>query len=237
MKDALENVYARALSSTFRVVAPIKRNIMKTECEVHLFIQENALNILKINGYQEEYEFFKMYKPQMNKGLVWADQDFKCYHHFYNPNLQKGKFGYDDNAMTVTQSYYNRSLKYLGLGNYERAMFYLGAACHIVQDLTIPQHAKGKLLDNHRQFETYVKANYKTMKRFRTVDKPILLDSVEEYVEFNSTLGLDLDYMYRDIENLNTKFYLTAIKAITVSQRTTAGCMLMFYEDLCFNQY
>ena len=84
MKDALENVYAAALSNTFRIVAPIKRNIVKTDCEVHLFIQEKALNILKVNGYENEYNFFKIYMPQINKGLVWADQDFKCYHPFYN---------------------------------------------------------------------------------------------------------------------------------------------------------
>lgn len=235
MKDALENVYAAALTNTFRIVAPIKRSIIKTDCEVHLFIQENALNILKVNGYEEEYEFFNRYKAQINQGLVWADQDFKSYHHFYNPKLQKGKFGYDDNAMTVTVSYYNRALKYLSLGNYERSIFYLGAACHIVQDLTIPQHAKGKLLDNHRQFEIYVKANYKKMKRFKTEDKPILLNSIEEYVDNNSNLGLDLDYMYRDLTDLTTKFYLIAIKSITVSQRTTAGCLLMFYNDIFYN--
>lgn len=232
MKDTLESVYATALSNTFRVVAPIKRTIIKTDCEVHIFIQKNALNILKVNGYEEEYEFFKKYEPQINQGLVWADQDFKSYHHFYNPKLQKGKFGYDDNAMSVTLSYYNRALKYISLGNYERAMFYLGAACHIVQDLTIPQHAKGKLLDNHRQFEVYVKTNYKKMRRFKTEDKPILLNSIEEYVDHNSNLGLDLDYMYRDITDLTTKFYLIAIKAITVSQRSTAGCLLMFYDDI-----
>ena len=235
MRDALENVYATALSNTFKIVAPIKRNIIKTDCEVHIFIQENALNILKVNGYEEEYEFFKMYMNQVNKGLVWADQDFKCYHHFYNPKLQKGKFGYDDNALTVAKNYYDRSIKYLSMGNYERSMFYFGAACHIVQDLTIPQHAKGKLLDNHRQFEVYVKLNYKHMKRFKTEDKPIILDNIGRYIEYNANLALGLDYMYRGITNLTTKFYLTAIKAITASQRTTAGCMLMLYNDLYFN--
>ena len=39
-------------------------------------------------------------------------------------------------------------------------MAYFGAACHIVQDITIPQHAKRQLLDNHKQFENYVKYNY-----------------------------------------------------------------------------
>ena len=46
-------------------------------------------------------------------------------------------------------------------------MFYFGAACHIIQDLTVPQHAKGKLFDNHRQFELYVKENYTKINRFK----------------------------------------------------------------------
>ena len=92
-----------------------------------------------------------------------------------------------------------------------------------------------KLLDNHRQFEVYVKSNYKKMKRFKTEDKPILLNSIDSYIEYNANLGLNLDYMYRNITDLTTKFYLTAIKAITVSQRTTAGCMLMLYDELHFS--
>ena len=58
MKSSIESAYATALSSTFKIVAPIKRNIIKTGCEVHIFIQKQALNILKVNGYENEYNFF-----------------------------------------------------------------------------------------------------------------------------------------------------------------------------------
>lgn len=237
MKSSIESAYATALSSTFKIVAPIKRNIIKTECEVHIFIQKQALNILKVNGYENEYNFFMKYIYQLNQGLVWADQDFKCYHHFYNPRFNKGKFGYEENAMTLSRIYYNKSLEYLSLGNYERAMFYFGAACHIVQDLTIPQHAKGKLLDNHRNFELYVKANYKSNNKFKTEDGPIYFNNIEDYIEYNSTEALKIDYMYGSLSNLTTRFYLTAIKAITISQRTTAGCLIMFYNDILLNGY
>ena len=117
---------------------------------------------------------------------------------------------------TDTETIVKLAELYYKVGNYERAMFYFGAACHIVQDLTIPQHAKGKLLDNHRQFELYVKANYKKMKRFASEESPIVLQSIGQYVDYNASLGLDLDYMYRDIDNLTTRFYLTAVKAITI---------------------
>jgi len=166
MKKKLESAYATALASTFKAVNPIKKSIIKTTCEVHLFIQENSIDILKNEGYENEYKLFKEYLPQINQGLVWADQDFKSYHHFYNPKEGKGKYGYDDNAMTVAKSYYNKAIKYYVIDNYERSMFFFGAACHIIQDLTIPQHAKGRLLDNHRQFEVYIKSNYKINKQF-----------------------------------------------------------------------
>jgi len=235
MKTAIENAYATALSNTFKIVAPIKRSIIKSDCEVHIFIQKQALNILKVNGYENEYNFFMKYIYNINNGLVWADQDFKCYHHFYNPKAQRGKFGYEENAMTLSSSYYNRALEYLKLGDYEKSMFYLGAACHIVQDLTIPQHAKGKLLDNHRNFELYVRANYKNNNKFRTEEKAIYFNRIEDYIDYNSRIAIKLDYMYGNITNLTTKFYLTAVKAITLSQRTTAGCLIMFYNDMLLN--
>lgn len=43
MKSKLESAYAKALTGTFKVINPIKKTIKKTECEVHLYIQENAL--------------------------------------------------------------------------------------------------------------------------------------------------------------------------------------------------
>ncbi|RDY22626.1 phospholipase, partial [Romboutsia maritimum] len=179
MRNKLENAYAKALSGTFKVVNPIKKSVINTNCEVHIFIQANALNILKDCGYRDQYNLFNEFIPQINKGLIWADQDFKSYHHFYNPVVKRGKFGYEENAMTVAKSYYNRALKFFATKNYERSMFYFGAACHIIQDLTIPQHAKGKLLDNHRQFEMYVKSNYRIQKRFVSHDLPIMLNSID----------------------------------------------------------
>ena len=84
VKKRLENVCSTALSGTLKVVNPIKKTIIKTNCEVHLFIQKNALDILKHSKYIDEYNLFMKYLPQINRGLVWADQDFKSYFHFYS---------------------------------------------------------------------------------------------------------------------------------------------------------
>ena len=235
MKSKLESAYSKALTGTFKVISPIKRTIKKTECEVHLYIQENALEILNYNGYNEQYKLFKEYESKINEGLVWADQDFRCYHHFYNPKEKKGMYGYDDNALTIARSYYLKALKYFTLEEYNNSMFYFGAMCHIIQDLTIPQHAKGKLFDNHRQFELYVRENYRKINKFKCREEPIILQSVTDYANYNSSNALKIDYLYQNITDLNTKFYLIALKSITLAQKTSAGCMIMFYKDLLYN--
>lgn len=235
MKSKLESAYSKALTGTFKVISPIKRTIKKTECEVHLYIQENALEILNYHGYNEQYKLFKEYESKINEGLVWADQDFKCYHHFYNPKEKKGMYGYDDNALTIARSYYLKALKYFTLEDYNNSMFYFGAMCHIIQDLTIPQHAKGKLFDNHRQFELYVRENYRKINKFKCREEPIILQSVTDYANYNSSNALKIDYLYQNITDLNTKFYLIALKSITLAQKTSAGCMIMFYKDLLYN--
>ena len=54
----------------------------------------------------------------------------------------------------------------------------------------------------------------------------------------NVTLNFIIIYYlvvnYKNINDLNTKFYLTALKSLTLAQRTSAGCMIMFYNDLLY---
>ncbi|HYE69663.1 MAG TPA: hypothetical protein VEA58_13685, partial [Anaerovoracaceae bacterium] len=50
---------------------------------------DHALSILLNDKYLEEYAFFARYIDEINKGAVWADQDFKSSNHFYNPYKKK----------------------------------------------------------------------------------------------------------------------------------------------------
>lgn len=230
--NSVEKACGRLISKTFKVINPIKKKIINTNCEVHLFIQDSALDILRENNYYEELEFYNSFKTYTNKGLIWADQDFRSYFHFYNPRYEKGMYGNSGNALTLVKSYYNNALYFISKDDYINGMAYFGALCHIIQDLTIPQHAKGQLLDNHKQFEDYVKLNYKKIKRFKTTGEPLVYNNVEEYVEKNAKSALRFDYMYKNINDSKSKFYLIACSAIGLAQKSTAGCMLMFFEDL-----
>ena len=232
MNNRVEKVCGRLISQTFRVINPIKKKIINTSCGVHLFIQSSALDVLREEGYDKQVQFYKNFEPYINKGLVWADQDFKSYFHFYNPKDRRGMYGHSTNAMTLANTYYKNALYFISKDDYMNGMAYFGAMCHLIQDVTIPQHAKRKLLDSHKQFETYVKLNYKKIKRFKTKEGPLVYKNISDYIDFNSRSALNFDYMYKDINDYNIKFYLVAYNALNLSQRSTAGCMLMFYDDL-----
>ena len=137
----------------------------------------------------------------------------------------------EDNALTLAIKYYKYSTAYFYENEINQSMFYLGAACHLVQDTTVPQHATGDLLNNHMQFENYVKANYLKIKRFRTYSEPILFNSVEEYIRFNSYNAIKNQRMYSHVQNLRSRFYLIAEKALEFSQRTTAGILILYFKN------
>ena len=141
-------------------------------------------------------------------------------------------YGNGETALTLSSKYYKAALNYSRAGDYANAMAYFGASCHLIQDLTIPHHAKGQLLDGHKQFESYVKSNYRKIERFKSSEYPIIYNTIEEFANSNAKSALDIDYMYRDVENMGTKFYLVAYKALSQAQRSTAGAMLMFLTDM-----
>ena len=211
----------RSLEKTFSIISPIKNKFSKPDCRVHVFIQKNALDSLWINGYYEIYDFFYKYQNQINQGIIWADQDLKSYSHFFNVFMNKGLPGAEYNALTLAQKYYKCAINYFYRGNIDKSMFYLGAVCHLVQDVNVPQHAMGYLLNNHMQFENYVKANYLKINRFKTYKEPIIFDSIEEYIEYNSLNAIRTEHMYKNIRNLKTKFYLTAEKSLELSHEST----------------
>ena len=157
--ESFEATYDRLLKTVFSITNPFKKIIIDTHCEVHKFININALKILQNDKYYREYHFFNNHILEINKGTVWADQDYKSSNHFYNPFKKKGLYGRKD-AMDLGIDYYYNALGLWNMGDLDKSMFYLGAALHIIQDMTVPQHANIRLLDDHRQYETYIKCSY-----------------------------------------------------------------------------
>lgn len=227
----IETLYHHFLKTTFGIMNPIKKSIIRTKCDVHKHINIQALQVLRNDQYTKEYNFFSPYIAHINKGAVWADQDFKSSNHFYNPDKRKGMFG-RKTAMDLGVDYYDKALRYYNIGKVSKSFFYLGAALHIIQDMTVPQHANIRLLDNHHQYEAFVKRTYYYIVDFQIEKGAYLLDSLSHYIRFNSRVALKIHKRFVSICNDEERYYKITRCTLPLATRTTAGAMVMFYGDI-----
>lgn len=229
--DILEKSYSYVFKNMLKAINPVKKRIMKAECIVHIFINNQSLIVLKNDGHMEAYELMESHINDINAGVVWADQDLKSSNHFYNPHKSKGLYG-SSNAKKECISYYSRALNEYFHGNIKTSMFYLGAACHLIQDLTVPQHANGHLLNSHKSYENWVIRTHIHHDEFRIKEGGIYFSSLNQYIYFNSKEAIKIYRKHSHVENRHVRFYLITSKVLTMAQATTAGLMFKFYKDI-----
>jgi len=230
MTNVIERTYGKFFRYLLIIANPFKKVIIQTECTIHKFINEHATEILKNDGYRDAYYFFSDHLDKLNEGVVWADQDFKSSSHFYNPIKDKGLYG-SLNAMTLGVEYYERAEKYWRLGEIDQSMFFLGAAVHLVQDMTVPQHANIRLLDNHRQYENFIKRTYLNSPKYIAERGGYYGDDIYEYIRCNARCAIRIFNGLKSIEKSKKRYYTIAKFTLPLAQKTTAGCLLTFYKN------
>lgn len=230
MKLTLEKSYGKTLRGIMFAVNPIKKLIIKTHCSVHKYIIYNSINILKNENYKKEYIFYKRYEYYLNKGATWADQDFKSSNHFYHYKKGIGIYGFS-NALDESYKYYNKAINYIKLGDIKTATFYIGAVCHLVQDVTVPQHVNNKLLNNHRNFELWIiKEVLNDPIKFRTNRGIIYFDNLKDYIKSNAKFANDTNYKYRFIKDKNLRYEKISKDILERAQQSTAGILIHIYK-------
>lgn len=229
-KNPLEKTYGSALRGLFYAVNPLKKKFLKTYCTVHKFICIQSLNILKREGYIEEYEFFKDNISFLTDGVVWADQDFKSSNHFYHFSKGKGLYGFS-NALIECEKYYNRSMFFLENGNLKKSLFYFGASCHLVQDVTVPQHVNNKLLKSHRNFELWIIKHLMSDFSFVATDGIVRYKKLDDYIVNNAFFANNIFLKNMGIMSKDKRYASIASFILKEAQRTTAGFMLDYYKD------
>lgn len=112
-----------------------------------------------------------------------------------------------------------------------KSFFYLGAALHLIQDVTIPQHVNIRLLEDHRQFENFVKRTYENVNAFQAYQGAYLLSSIENYIKFNARIALKIYRQFRMIKNDESRYYHITKCTLPLAEKTTAGAMVLFYNQ------
>jgi phospholipase C len=231
MKRNIELTYGKALKGLMFAVNPLKKVVLKTHCTVHKYLNIQAVNILRNENYLEAYEFYRMHIKALNHGVTWADQDFKSSNHFYHYREGKGLYGFSD-ALSECKKYYKKAIAYMEAGDIEKGVFYFGAACHLIQDTTVPQHVNNKLLKSHRKFELWIISRLMTDYSF-FIDKGIKrYDTLKDYIRNNAAIANNTYLKYREVLVLEDRYHKIATVILKEAQMTTAGVMLDFYEDI-----
>jgi phospholipase C len=152
--------------------------------------------------------------------------------HFYSPFSRKGLYG-NTNALSLAVGYCEKANLYWVTEDNDNSMFYLGAALHLVQDMTVPQHANLRLLDNHKSYENFIKRTFMLTDEFRaTSGGDYSMQSINEVITCNARNAIKIYEGLRNIEDEDKRFYAITKHILPLAQRTTAGCMMMFYRDI-----
>lgn len=235
MKKKLETTYGKTLQGLMFAVNPVKKAMLKTHCTVHKYINMKAIEILRAEGNTEEYLFFRQNIKPLNLGVTWADQDLKSSNHFFHYERERGLYGFSD-ALSECVKYYNRSMTLLKNGELDKAVFYFGAACHLVQDVTVPHHVSNRLLKSHRKFELWIIARLMSDFSFDAENGITRYESIEEYICSNAEMAHSTYCKYEKIQNLEERYHKVASEIMKEAQRSTAGFMLDFYEEVQKNK-
>lgn len=194
----------------------------------HAFINEQGREILFNDGYRKAANFYKMFASQLDAGVLWIDRGLKSACHHYDPDTGSGMWFWPT-AAEKCSDFFSKAQNLWRSKKHARAMFFLGAATHLVQDLCVPHHAVCRLFGGHVNYEGWAekrKLDYK-------VDRGGIYDisgNPEDWIVDNARLAKEHLFL---VDNNSTEDYHRATKALLPrAQFTTAGFLLLFYNRI-----
>jgi len=197
--------------------------------DTHVFCNEQARTILYNDGYRQAAGFFNSYAVELNRGVVWADRGLRSTTHHYDPERSTGVWAWA-NAVEKCRQYFNRALKLWRGGKHRRAMFMLGAAAHLVQDVCVPHHACCRLFDGHLDYEKWAK-EHKHFYRVFSGGIYNLGERPEDWVVANARLAREY-YALVCASAGEEDYHRATVVLLPRAQCTTSGFLLLFYRRL-----
>lgn len=166
----------------------------KALCITHKSCNLEALKLIKESGNTEIATILENNLPQLQEGVKWADLEFKNINHFFDPITRKGLWRFSSGVYDFSV-YLAKACRYAKKQNIEISFFYLGAAAHLLQDMSVPHHVCGHLFNGHKKFENWVQCHLEEFtcpkNPIRTIKKPLdlLLHNATIAREFMPLVG------------------------------------------------
>lgn len=191
----------------------------------HEFCNRQAAAILADAGYTNAAQLMNSYMTELNAGVYWADNGWKNVCHYYEPVGGKGLWQFS-HAIDAFDSYYQKSLTLLSRGSIQDAVFFLGAAAHLLQDLCVPHHARARIFNGHKEYESWVKLHY---NQYAVKEQGVPQGPIKRVLLANAAMAADL-YDWVDLEQGGCNYHEVTRIALPEAQRTTATLLLQFCQ-------
>jgi phospholipase C len=191
----------------------------------HEFCNHQAITILRNDGFELYAQFLTMYVTELNAGVYWADKGWRNVNHYFEPSKGKGLWQFAT-AIETFQIYYQQGVNSMHHRNYRQAVFLLGAAAHLMQDLCVPHHARGKIFSGHKEYESWVQqqyANYAVEANSMYSEGSNLASQLLN----NAVVAADL-FDWVDSDRGTSKYHDATNILLPLAQRSTSGLFLKF---------
>ncbi|WP_304541908.1 zinc dependent phospholipase C family protein [Desulforamulus aquiferis] len=193
----------------------------------HLFCNLQAIEILRNDNHLRAANLFSHFINQLEAGVIWADKGFKSLSHHYHPETSSGKWHWF-NASTVFEEYFEQAISHWKSKKHEGAMFYLGAASHLLQDMCVPHHSRCVILDGHQEYEHWAEEH---RNEYRVYEKGLYqkMTCPRDWIHHNASCSFNFFHLVK--AGISEESYHQATQALLpLAQQSTSGFWLYFYE-------
>lgn len=206
--------------------SPLQRFIDKPAI-THSFCNVQALQILLQDEVLPSTSFFSNYLAEINRGGYWADSQWKNIDHYLEPDTGRGIWPFG-NALDTFQQYFSCALQEAHQGNRRKAAFFLGAAAHLVQDMCVPHHARGRMFNGHQDYESWAMRNCKSYA-VESLGVYLQGSRIAEFIVRNARVAADMLEAV-DTERGSLDYEGATSVALPLAQRSTAGLFEHFHR-------
>ncbi len=214
-----------------------------TNESTHQFINDQIPVILWNDGYPYLSKYFSGPNlEQMKRGSIRADETiWDSREHYMHPSSHEGFLGFKS-AGQLARERFSAAISHWNSGNRNSALYELGWAMHLVQDLTVPHHAALTALDYHSEYEQWVLDNqykyYVTSGGIYNFDSylPGHYDDESDpfdWVDYNAHYSYDhFSYVNGPNGQDGNDYDYAASLLLSRAQRTSAGFVFMFLSTV-----
>ncbi len=194
---------------------------------IHKTSTEHSLHLLSLSGKLKTAFFLKKFMPFMHQGSHCTDQGLKNLSHFYNPITKKGLHG-ARHALDEFQLTYKQMQKAYQCNNIPRYFHCLGILLHLIQDLCVPHHVFGCLLQGHHTYEAWANEHHHDY----VAQEPLFINCQDPIALLNRNAHISMGYEELLCQPSENQMHEATATLLPLAQQTSALFLSTLEEQI-----